>query len=460
MHTNTIVSILGLAASARAHIIMNTPKGWEVNNSPLELDGSDFPCKGVSYDSSVSATKMNKGEKQPMKFTGSAVHGGGSCQVSLTTDAKPTKDSVWKVIKSFEGGCPAQGIDENYPENAGMELPDTYNFEIPDDVPDGKYTLAWTWFNKVGNREMYMNCAPIEASGGGGDESAFGALPDMFTANIFGESTCRTPDSVDLEFPDPGQYVEKLGSGTLTKMEATDCPSSGGSGGGSSGGDYSGGGSEETTPTESGSESSPVESGGSYESAPAESGSESPAESGAAQPSAQPSAPSDGGIFAPIDGSTGSPSSSAEAPAETSAAASPVESSPSGEQGGDDGSYQPEEPTPSTGDEAGSEGGSYEEPLPSQDVPAQGSQEDGSGSGSSSGSDSGGSAGGHEAGTECESNGAWNCIDGATYQRCASGVWSAVMQLSQGTECTPGEGENLQMVRKRGLTRFGAKFLL
>src|SRR5690606_37275808 len=119
-----------------AHVWMNTPKGWEVDNSPLEKDGSNFPCKGVSYDSSVPATKMNKGQQQPMRFTGSAVHGGGSCQVSLTTDTEPTKDSVWKVIKSFEGGCPAQGVDGNYGENANLELPDTYNFEIPEDIPD------------------------------------------------------------------------------------------------------------------------------------------------------------------------------------------------------------------------------------------------------------------------------------------------------------------------------------
>jgi len=33
---------------------------------------------------------------------------------------------------------------------------DTYSFTIPTSLPTGTATIAWTWFNKVGNREMYM----------------------------------------------------------------------------------------------------------------------------------------------------------------------------------------------------------------------------------------------------------------------------------------------------------------
>jgi len=33
----------------------------------------------------------------------------------------------------------------------------------------------------------------------------------------------------------------------------------------------------------------------------------------------------------------------------------------------------------------------------------------------------------------------WNCIAGTSYQRCASGTWSVVMQLAAGTTCTAGQ---------------------
>lgn len=49
------------------------------------------------------------------------------------------------VIHSVIGGCP---------------LAFDYTFTVPAGVPAGKNVLlGWTWFNKVGNREMYMNCA-------------------------------------------------------------------------------------------------------------------------------------------------------------------------------------------------------------------------------------------------------------------------------------------------------------
>lgn len=50
---------------------------------------------------------MAVGSQQTLSFTGSAVHGGGSCQLSLTKDLKPTKDTDFRVILSIEGGCPA-----------------------------------------------------------------------------------------------------------------------------------------------------------------------------------------------------------------------------------------------------------------------------------------------------------------------------------------------------------------
>lgn len=148
------------------------------------------------------------GEQQTLSFSGSAVHGGGSCQLSVTTDKTPTKDSKFKVIHSIEGGCP------------GVDGPATFKFDVPKELPNGEATFAWTWFNKIGNREMYMNCAPITISGGSDDASAFDKLPDMAVANIQAGSgaSCKTPESSDYTFDNPGASVEKAGSGPFVGL--------------------------------------------------------------------------------------------------------------------------------------------------------------------------------------------------------------------------------------------------
>ncbi|SPN97208.1 related to spore coat protein SP96 precursor [Cephalotrichum gorgonifer] len=397
MHSTSIISAaLGLVASASAHVVMSTPKGWTVNNSPLLADGTDFPCKGVAYDSSVPTNVFNKGESQPLTFMGSAVHGGGSCQISLTTDLAPTKDSKWKVIKSFEGGCPVQNTPGNLGDDANLPVPFDYDFVLPDDVPAGKYTLAWTWFNKIGNREMYMNCAPAEAVGSGGSSSTFDALPDMFVANI--GNGCATADSVDLKFPNPGSVVEKLGSGDLVAPIGGSCGASvgggsgSGSGSGSDGGNYQGG-------DENESPSTPTQPGAIFATVPS-----------ATKPTAAPQVAT---------------------PAYTEPTPAPVVDTPVVD--------TPVQETPAAG-------------TPAVEAPANGSEQDGSA----------GSSGGYAPGTACTSEGNWNCVGGSSFQRCGSGTWSAVQQLAQGTSCSGGESDVIQITRKRGAgkTRFGAKFLL
>ena len=92
---------------------------------------------------------MAVGSPQTLSFTGSAVHGGGSCQVSLTKDLEPTKDSDFRVILSMEGGCPASAAG-NLGEDPNGSGASTFKYSIPKDVSPGQYTLAWTWFNKIG----------------------------------------------------------------------------------------------------------------------------------------------------------------------------------------------------------------------------------------------------------------------------------------------------------------------
>lgn len=221
MHFAKITITAALVAAVRAHITMSSPNPYNpevLDNNPLDESGSDFPCKigRVSGNGVYSATggivnEYELGSKQSLEFVGSAVHGGGSCQVVMTYDNPPTKESKFKVIHSIEGGCPAKGEGANMGSNAGAVNPFHFSFTIPDDIPAGKGTIGFTWFNRVGNREMYMNCGPLELKGKGGDMANFEKLPDMVVLNI-GDHP-KTSESYDYKFREPGPSVEdNLGS--------------------------------------------------------------------------------------------------------------------------------------------------------------------------------------------------------------------------------------------------------
>lgn len=364
---NVVATALLGASAVNAHLIMTNPVPYgkdSINKNPLAADGSDFPCKLRSggYD----VTKENTyaiGDSIPLQLQGSAVHGGGSCQISLTTDRQPSKDTDWMVIKSIEGGCPVN-TERNLPGGAEEQVPTHINFTIPDGIDSGKYTMAWTWFNRIGDREMYMNCAPVTIGGGSSkrseeettaESSALekrGDFPGMFVANING---CKTKESKDITFPNPGDDVEKLGepSNLLDGQPAcTGTPTftagKGGNAGGSSGG-----------------------SGGS---------------SGGSSPSAGGSAPTQTSSSSGGD----SPASSASEPSAPAATQSSA-------------------------------------PAPSN--PGSGSSQSGS----------------------CETEGAWNCIDGSTFQRCAAGKWTEAQQMAAGTECSPGQdSQNLSVKAIQG----------
>ena len=169
---------------------------------------------------------MPIGQQQTISFQGQATHGGGACQISLTTDNPPTKDSTFKVIKSIEGGCPSTN-----PGNVGTNPfgygADKFNFAIPDTVKPGNYSLAWTWFNKIGNREMYMNCAPVTVISSGKRDfqesnaiekrDGIADLPTMFRANS-GNGCSTAASGTVLEIPPAnlGKNVQRIGNEPLT----------------------------------------------------------------------------------------------------------------------------------------------------------------------------------------------------------------------------------------------------
>jgi hypothetical protein len=225
MHVRTgLLSAAALVAASmtEGHMIMTHPNPFVVglNSSPLVDGGSDFPCKQrgpTTYQMTDGLLESNVypiGSNTTLSFKGSATHGGGSCQISLTTDLEPTSSSKWIVIYSIEGGCPAnvEGNGAGGPESTKDST--TFSFKIPE-VQVGRYTLAWTWFNRVGNREMYMNCAPIEITSGSNNKrddniaKRSNEYPEMFVANING---CITEEQIDIRFPNPGEFVQYAGN--------------------------------------------------------------------------------------------------------------------------------------------------------------------------------------------------------------------------------------------------------
>ncbi|KAL1878683.1 hypothetical protein Daus18300_001958 [Diaporthe australafricana] len=229
---SSIQIIAILAATASAHIVISDPKPFAGSiNSPIG-DTNPFPCQGKTTG---ETNTMELGSSPNLAFMGSTVHAGGSCQISLTYDTAPSATSSWKVITSYEGGCPARGQTGNLePADANLAVPDKYNFTVPADIPSGKATLAWTWMNKSGGvREFYMNCAAVELTGTGGDQAAFDALPNMAVANVPAVNSCTTPENSDYTFENPGSVVFKEGDGPFAPLTGSGCEVGGSSGGAS-----------------------------------------------------------------------------------------------------------------------------------------------------------------------------------------------------------------------------------
>ncbi|EUC30645.1 lytic polysaccharide monooxygenase, partial [Bipolaris zeicola 26-R-13] len=244
-----------LAPLSSAHMIMANPVPFNApNNSPLAPDGSDFPCKGPA-SGSATVNEWPAGSTQSLSFSGTAVHGGGSCQMSVTTDKPPTKDSKWKVIYSIEGGCPAN-VEGNLDQN-GESYNGNFPFTVPQDLPSGDLTVAWTWFNKIGNREMYMNCASVSVTGGADDASGLDALPHMAIANINVPGSCgTTKEGADYTFANPGMFGTTSSEGPFMDLCAgtTSQPGMGRSGGGGgSGSDGAGASSQAPVASDAGS---------------------------------------------------------------------------------------------------------------------------------------------------------------------------------------------------------------
>ncbi|KAG9495376.1 hypothetical protein J7337_013620 [Fusarium musae] len=210
---NAFATALGLAGLAQAHMEMTYPApfkskynpnaGQDIDysmTSPLNADGSNFPCKGYNslYGTAAGAptATWQAGKSYSISIAGGADHGGGSCQVSLSFD----RGKTWVVIQSWIGNCPKAPTSN-------------FQFTLPADTPAGEAIFAWTWFNRIGNREMYMNCAAITVKAGSGTaKTALKKRPAMFVANV--GNGCKTTEMVDLMFPQPGPNVDLTSTNT------------------------------------------------------------------------------------------------------------------------------------------------------------------------------------------------------------------------------------------------------
>ena len=111
-------------------------------NSPLNVnpDYFTFPCKGFPVGPPTSTFYNNQ---ISVTLEGTAIHGGGHCQFGVSYD-----NQNFVVLKTVMYTCFLDTL--------------TYRFELPSTAPDGNMILFWTWINRIGNREYYMECADIQ----------------------------------------------------------------------------------------------------------------------------------------------------------------------------------------------------------------------------------------------------------------------------------------------------------
>lgn len=467
--TMTIVSSL-LAAQAHGHMIMANPVpyGYQtIDNSPLT--SSNYPCKVTSdpatfYSQDGIDNTYAAGSVQTLSFKGSAVHGGGSCQLAVTSDMQPSAETDWRVILSIESGCPSTD---------GTSV-GTYNWTVPEDLAAGQYSFAWTWISKLaGQPEYYMNCAPITVTSSSSSKRS-GELvtraddyPELFVANLDSVNSCKTSPGTDVVYPDPGPNVEKLltgatpsfasvsqdgcvpmsqsqGSSSLPTATAGGSSSDGGSSAGSSaagaavttssssGGGGGGGVFATTTVTEPSSTTSTTlvtntRTGG----------------------DSSTSTSADLSVYvSPVVQSSSSKqaaTSSSPAAATTTTTASSTTSSAGFATGGSGGgsavttTTSSAEVSSSTSGEATTTSSSGS--IVSSSATSSSATATATGSGSSGGNSTSSGSASQKSGT-CSDEGTFNCV-GDQYQQCASGAWTSMRDLPSGTTCQQGESTDL-----------------
>lgn len=469
LNKNTaVVALLSslMIGTAKSHMIMKTPVPYgDPDNSPLSSSGSNYPCKVTSdpatfysTDGIISQNSMVAGESQTLSFDGSAVHGGGSCQLAITNDMQPSASTSWRVILSIESGCPST-------DGSG---PSTYNYTIPAETEPGQYSFAWTWISKLaGQPEYYMNCAPITVTTSSSSKSKRDdvSYPELFVANLESINSCETTSGTDVVFPDPGPNVEKLLTGatpSFASISSSGCVPLSQTQGSSSlptatAGD-SGGSSAVTTASASATASSSAVvssdvaassqssstifahtgTGGGSQASPTTLVTTTTSKASSIYvipvPHSSTSTLLSVATGGPPKATSGGnvPSATTQSASSVSVSVSPSFTSESASSTSEAASSTSPSPTTVTATTATATGN-----VPSATLSPTG------GSSSSGGSNSTGSSGGASVKSgACTEEGMFNCV-GSDYQQCASGAWTTMRALPAGTTCQQGESESL-----------------
>ena len=227
-HFNTVASfgrtavvVTSLLSMANAHMFLAEPVPIQGNaiKDPLDPSGSNFPCHGAALPTS-GGQKLVAGETFPLKLeladgANNAVHGGGSCQLAILSDTTNAADPAsWNVIYSIEGGCPSNTKGNLLAPLSAVacetndqgDCVHSWDIPMPKGVKSGNAILSWTWFNTIGNREMYQNCVNVDITGGSGD----GTFPPLFVANLASVNSLKTTEEFDVLFPQPGEFVTTM----------------------------------------------------------------------------------------------------------------------------------------------------------------------------------------------------------------------------------------------------------
>lgn len=153
--TDSILRLVALIAACASlvhgHIQMTTPYALNSTFNPQTpenfkdysmtaslVKNGPYPCKGYIAPEMESVATWKAGQKVGVTLSGSAIHGGGSCQFSMSYD----KGVTWNVILSYMGGC--------------LEDSMTIQVPVPTESPSGEALFAWTWFNYMGKRRIFL----------------------------------------------------------------------------------------------------------------------------------------------------------------------------------------------------------------------------------------------------------------------------------------------------------------